>query len=244
LGQYAPGLFGIGGGFSLDFGYNGDDSGFGIGSPIGGGDPWGAWQIPLKNFGWSTTTQTIDQNGDPTTVDVSTYGPLDDSFGLLLMSGGGGPNVQAQIQKGGLVANLLLSDADCAKFLKSIMTQAGYIPDLDAFKTNLNAAKFVPAPASEKPNYPDVVAQVHGGTNTVQVFQPGSSQLGQVFLHETFHTNAYDITDAGLAQYATGSHVPTPPNATNKQKQDINNKNSDIASKAFHDNCDVKKVKP
>jgi len=187
---------------------------------------------------------------DTTPVDYENLGELPsfDNLDFFLDDGGsivgdtGG--VQAQIQKGGLVANLLLSDKDCAKFLKSILTQAGYIPSLDAFRTNLNSANFVPAPASAKPMYPDVVAQVYPGTNTVQVFQPGSSQLGQVFLHETFHTDAYGITDAGLAQYATGSHVPTPPNATNKQIKDIINKNSDIASKAFHDNCDVQKVKP
>ena len=218
------GLFGITG-----FGTNG--TGFGSGAP-GGGGMIGVW-TPGGSVTAGGVTDSFD--GYWTFIPV----PGDPETG----ADPGGPDVQAQIKRGGLVANLLLSDENCAKFLKSILTQAGWAsPNLDTFRTILNSLNYVPS--NEKPDYPGEVAFVRGGTDTVNVLKPGSPQLGQVFLHETFHTNAFGISDMGLALYATGSALAYPPNATKSQKDTVDNQNSQIASQAFHDNCDVTKVKP
>jgi RHS repeat-associated protein len=203
-------------------------TGFGTdGAPVGGGT------VGIWTPGGTVTSGagTASYPGYWTFISI----PGDNSAG----GSGGGPDPLAQIKQGGLVANLLLSDTNCAKFLKSILTQAGFLPDLDNFRTILNGANYVLEPANAPRLYTGVVAQVPYATNTVEVFQPGSPQLGQVFLHETFHNNAFNITDAGLAQFTTGSHVTAGPNVTDRQAVVANSK---AASQAFHDNCDVTKV--
>jgi hypothetical protein len=83
----------------------------------------------------------------------------------------------AQIYSAGVLANLLLSDFDCAEFLKMILEKGGYRPNLDSFRTNLNALTIIPDPKGEVPST-QFVAHVHGYgvSDIVHVDQPGSSE--------------------------------------------------------------------
>ena len=161
--------------------------------------------------------------------------------GMAGFSGGGAAGAGGKIASSKLKANLLLSDPDCAEFLKMILSKGGYTPNLDSFRANLNALNIIPDPMGETPD-PDYVAHVHGYgvSDTVHVDQPTSPDLPQVLLHEAFHTIAYGISDAGLAQYTTGQHVSPGPGMSVDQ---ATRQNSRAASNEFAKKCDPSKVK-
>ena len=174
---------------------------------------------------------------------TATADPAPDFFSIAVggVPGGPGGGSAASIKSALRVANLLLSDPDCAAFLKMILTKGQYSPNLDSFRQNLNALTVVPDPKGEVPST-TFVAHVHGYgvSDTVHVDYPMDPELGQVLLHETFHTIAYGISDAGLAQYTTGSHVSPGSGMTIEQAISANSK---AASKQFAKHCDPSKVK-
>ncbi len=205
---------------------SGPDTGF----PIGGGNPF-----DILNSDVTISTVKYWSNGE--------WVELDDPLSVLNIFGGfpGVSGANDQIYQAGVSANLLLSDADCAEFLKMILTKGGSRPNLDSFRANLNALTIIPDPKGEVPST-DFVAHVHGYgvSDTVHVDQPSSPALPQVLLHEAFHTIAYGISDAGLAQYTTGQHVSPGPGVSVDQAISLN---SHAASNEFAKHCDPAKVK-
>jgi hypothetical protein len=181
----------------------------------------------------------------PTGQWVSNFGNVDFLFflgadGAGSGGGDGGGNAAAQIKQGIDKARFLLSDPDCAKFLKNILVQSGITPNLDSFLKNFDSTTIIPNPPGEAPS-PLYTVHVHGigQVNTIHVDHPGNADLAPSLLHDEFHTINYGISDAGLAQYTTGSHVSVGPGVTQAQ---ADFQNSRAASRAFDKNCDPTKV--
>jgi RHS repeat-associated protein len=186
----------------------------------------------------------------PTTFQVYVSAPFDDSDDLFKPmsdtsgtaidgAGGGGGGTggtsQTLINAGRNQARLLLSSQDCAAFLKQILTNAGLAPNLDSFLQNFDSTTIIPDPKSEVPStiYTAHVDSI-GQSNIVHVDNPGDSDLAPTLLHEEFHTINYGLTDAGLAQYATGSHISPGPGISPAR---ANFMNSRAATAAFNEHC-------
>jgi hypothetical protein len=165
-------------------------------------------------------------------------GPL--SLGFL----GNGP---ASPRGGGLdkarnQARLMLSNIDCANFIKSVLTNLGNAPNLDAFLKEFDHLTIIPTPpgdAKTDPGYvgPGFTAHIASGvgqSSTVHVDGPNAADLVPTLLHETFHDTAYFRTDQELAKAATGDSRYLK--ATQKEA-------SQAASKAFDEHCTPKGAK-
>ena len=143
---------------------------------------------------------------------------------------GGDPIDKARNQ-----ARALLSDPDCAKFLKGLLSNFGFLPNLDNFLALFNALTIVPTPPGDKGvGYPTTahVDEVNAGS-TVHVDVPSSPSLPQVLLHETFHTLGFGVYDYGLAK-AVEKDVKMKPDPKNDEL------NSRIATAAFNKHCKPK----
>jgi len=129
--------------------------------------------------------------------------------------GGGG----SAISRGRSVARLLLSDKDCADFLKALLVKAGSAPNLDTFLKNFDSLTIVPTPPGDK----------NGST----LYTAHVDQVGQ---NSTVHAE----TDARLAQDASGSYVSPGGGISASRALFLNSR---AASAAFDKNCDPSKVK-
>jgi RHS repeat-associated protein len=107
-------------------------------------------------------------------------------------------------------ARMLLSDPDCAKFLKDLLVSLKFTPDLDTFLSNFDNTNFGFTPANDPfPNPDDYMAHVDsieylGGNTDVHV-SPWAARpsdcckLGVTLLHEVVHTSPYGATDFEMA---------------------------------------------
>lgn len=108
-------------------------------------------------------------------------------------------------------SRILLSNADCAKFLKDVLSALGELPDLDTFLQRFDKLTIVPTPAPSSDPYlksggRSATAHVDPfyppGTpaNTVvHVDNPSAPDLSGVLLHEELHTFPYSLDDLALA---------------------------------------------
>src|SRR5579883_1128370 len=247
----AGGFGGPGGAAGLDGGFSGDDSGmaptFGIGqSP---GDLFSSIGMTFYTFTGSANFHWSDYDlGE--LLDFASQGEISVSSVFVLDVNaitpggdpGGGPG-GSSIGRGRDTARRLLSDKDCAEFLKALLVKAGSAPNLDTFLKNFDSLTIVPTPPGDKNGSTLYTAHVDqiGQNSTVHVDGPNSADLAPTLLHETFHTIYYGITDAGLAQYTTGSHVSPGGGISASRAQFLNSR---AASAAFDKNCDPSKVKP
>jgi hypothetical protein len=137
------------------------------------------------------------------------------------------------------MARLLLSNTDCANFIKSVLVNLGFQPDLDSFLHEFDQLKIIATPsgdAKSDPGYPGpgFTAHIAGGvgqSDTVHVDAPGAWDLVPTLLHETFHALVYATGDPELAVAATGD-------AGNRNLSQ--NEASKAASEAFDKHCTPK----
>jgi hypothetical protein len=105
---------------------------------------------------------------------------------------------------------MLLSDPDCANFLKNLLISLKEIPNLDKFLDNFDNTNFGFTPSNDPfPNPDSYMAHVDsvmylGGNNKVHVspWAKGPSnccKLGVTLLHEVLHTSPYGFTDFDIA---------------------------------------------
>jgi len=157
--------------------------------------------------------------------------------GLILLGPGGGGLTTAINQ-----ARLMLSNPDCANFLKSVLTNLGHAPNLDAFLNEFDHLTILPTPAGDAksdPGFPGFPTTAHiadgvGQSSTIHVDAPRAADLVPTLLHETFHDTLYSESDPSLAA-AAGNPVPkaTPAGAQGK----VGSRN---ASAAFDQHCTPK----
>lgn len=108
-------------------------------------------------------------------------------------------------------ARMLLSDPDCAKFLKDLLINLHDVPNLDLFLQNFDNTNFGFNPTNDPfPNADSYIGHVDNITlspsnNTVHI-HPGARGaancciLGVTLLHEVLHTYPYAFTDFDIAQ--------------------------------------------
>lgn len=116
----------------------------------------------------------------------------------------------------------MLSNTDCANFLKGVLTNLGYAPNLDSFLKEFDHLTIIPTPggdATSDPGFPGFRTTAHiaggvGQSSTIHVDAPGAADLVPTLLHETFHDTLYNVYDQGLAVAATGDK--SYKNATTK----------------------------
>jgi RHS repeat-associated protein len=170
-------------------------------------------------------------------VDCGTLGTLPAEACADYLSGGGVSNaIKAAINK----ARLLLSNSNCAEFLKKVLKNLGSAPNLDDFLQNFDRLNIglAPSPDLDRP-WPGTVAHTVYGTGDVHVDQPFASNLAPTLLHETFHSEYLGVADIGLAKAvagATGQDVPKTAQASERAA-------SKFSSREFDKNCDPNKVK-
>ncbi|MGD0966609.1 MAG: RHS repeat-associated core domain-containing protein [Candidatus Acidiferrales bacterium] len=106
-------------------------------------------------------------------------------------------------------ARMLLSDPDCANFLKTLLESFNQAPDLDFFLHNFDNTNFGFTPANDQfPNPDDYMAHVDviNGGSTVHVSRWAANpsdccKLGVTLLHEVLHTIAYGWNDFEIATH-------------------------------------------
>lgn len=109
----------------------------------------------------------------------------------------------------------MLSNKECAEFIKGILTSLGLKPDLDQFLKAFDQLTIIPTPPYDSKTDPGYVGGVTAhiakrDSDTVHVDAPFASDLVPTLLHETFHSNSYGVSDRVLAAIAG---KPVPPNA-------------------------------
>lgn len=159
--------------------------------------------------------------------------------------GSGGPSgAQARINQARNAARQIVSNKDCADFLKSVLSNLHAQPNLDAFLADFDRLNIIPTPKGDaqqdKEGYPSwkTTAHVAGGVGvgyTVHVDAPFADDLVPTLLHETFHDLTYGVDDPHLAA-ATGN--PVPSNTPDKKQQRVGSVN---ASAEFDKHCTPKK---
>ena len=159
------------------------------------------------------------------------------SFGVFSL----GP--QGAIKKARNQARLLLSDADCAKFLKGIIAGINQQPvdqvNLDNFLSGFDSLSIVPTPSGDPGvGYPTDAHVDHVGQGwTVHVDVPDAPTLPSTLLHEDFHTILFGQYDQGLAHQiwqSTGANGPDPASFSAADASSYN-------GSAFRKNCKPKK---
>jgi len=111
-------------------------------------------------------------------------------------------------------ARLMLSNPDCANFLKGVLTNLGYAPNLDSFLKEFDHLTIIPTPAGDAksdPGFPSFRTTAHiaygpGQSSTVHVDAPRAADLVPTLFHETFHDTLYGVGDPRLAAAATGDN--------------------------------------
>jgi hypothetical protein len=106
----------------------------------------------------------------------------------------------------------MLSNTDCANFLKGVLTNLGYAPNLDSFLKEFDHLTIIPTPAGDAKSDPGNPANgftAHiafgvGQSSTVHVDAPRAADLVPTLLHETFRDTLYAVSDPRLAVAATG----------------------------------------
>jgi RHS repeat-associated protein len=107
-------------------------------------------------------------------------------------------------------ARMLLSDPDCANFLKDLLVSLKFTPDLDSFLKNFDNTTFGFTPANDPFRNPDdFMAHVDsiayiGGNTAVHVSPwaatpPNCCKLAVSLLHEVLHTSPYGAKDFDIA---------------------------------------------
>jgi len=171
---------------------------------------------------------------DPIWVPTGFWETISFPFGGFWPGGGPGGD---PIDKARNQARVLLSDKDCARFLKDVLSYLGFAPNLDQFLKEFDLLKIVPTPPGDKGvGYPTVAHVDKIRDSAVHVDVPSDSNLSPTLLHETFHTIYYGVTDYGLAK-AVGKGVLPGSNVSQKQADSLN---SGAASAAFDKNCKPK----
>lgn len=69
---------------------------------------------------------------------------------------------------------------------------------------------------------------------------PFASDLVPTLLHETFHSTAFNVTDAGLSVATTGSAIVPSPGASQAEINAVGVANSRAASAQFNKHCTPK----
>jgi RHS repeat-associated protein len=143
----------------------------------------------------------------------------------------GGPGGGAGIQNSRDKARLLLSNPDCADFLKGLIAQINGIAkdkvSLDHFLAGFDSLKIIPTPPGDPGvGYPTTAHVDHTGQSLeVHVDAPSSPGLPQVLLHEDFHTLRFGQYDPGLAQNiwkSTAANGPDPGTLSGKDASRYN----------------------
>lgn len=186
--------------------------------PINMVDPLGLHLFLVTSY--SLCTSSTDENGRVTDVDctllsqsVTDLEPGSDGGG-----GGGGvgkPGLPAHARDR---ARILLSNADCAKFLNSLLANLGETQDLNEFLSNFDHLTIIPTPDPANDSYltqhpgryptahvdainPLAATRTQANT-TVHVDEPDAADLSQTLLHEELHTFPYSFSDQQLAKAA------------------------------------------
>lgn len=102
---------------------------------------------------------------------------------------------------------MVVSEPDCANFLKTLLESFNVAPNLDFFLHNFDNTNFGFTPANDQfPNPNDYMAHVDtiGGGSTVHVspwtaVPSNCCKLGVTLLHEVLHTIAYGWDDFQIA---------------------------------------------
>ncbi len=169
--------------------------------------------------GTTTVSTSVGNSASQTTITTVSASPIDFLYqGGVDLTGGGFGDPSTNPGGGGILskaisqARLMLSNKDCADFLKSILVNLKMAPNLDSFLAEFDHLTIVPTPANDAktdPGFPGWGTTAHlaggvGASSTVHVDNLWASDLVPTLLHETFHDTKYGITDSGLA-IATGA---------------------------------------
>jgi RHS repeat-associated protein len=135
-----------------------------------------------------------------------------------------------------------ISNSSCGGFLKAVLTNLDFTPNLDDFRRDFDNLRIIRTPAGDQssdPGYPDwpTTAHVAGGvgqSDTVHVDNPGADDLVATLLHETFHDLKYGVTDPALA---AAVRRPVPVGTPADQRNRVGSRN---ASREFDKYCTPK----
>jgi len=139
-------------------------------------------------------------------------------------------------------ARLLLSNKDCADFLKGLIAQTNGISkdavNLDNFLKGFDSLKIIPTPKGDPGVGFTTTAHVDevGQGLEVHVDKPNSI-AGATLLHEDFHTINFGLYDRGLAHNIWKSTSGAGPDPGRFSPGDA----SSYASEAFRTHCDPSK---
>jgi len=146
--------------------------------------------------GTPVITDTIGGWGVIATDTITVDDPPGDAGG-----GNGIGSYPNSLSKAWNAARMLLSNLDCAKFLKGILGALNQPQNLDALLANFDDTKFVLAPAGSPNHSNDFTAHVNGlgQSSTVYVGYPSAADVVPTLMHEVFHTVAYGFSDQALS---------------------------------------------
>jgi hypothetical protein len=182
----------------------------------------------------TTTTTVRDSDGNITSQTKSFEMTQDWCLTLILDdgAGGGGGAINQGGGGGGHIADArqrakkLLSNAECAKFLKDVLTGLKQLPDMNTFSARFDALTIVPTPASDPyvraggrraTAHVDPYSFPGSPANTVvHVDNPNASDLAGTLLHEELHTYPYAFDDLDLAHAAGMMKDVTNPSQANE----------------------------
>jgi RHS repeat-associated protein len=201
------------------FGGGGDSGGGDYGGDYGGGygyDGSDTGDIPIDPASLLDLNLTL-----PTTTVQVTASPFDfsETDAIMMDMLFSDPSQNSIIDNARNQARLLLSDPDCAKFLKGLIALINGIANdkvsLDNFLKGFDSLTIVPTPAGDPGVGFNTIAHVDqiGMGWTIHVDVPTFPTLGSTLLHEDFHTILFGQTDQGLAHNiwnSTGTSGPDP----------------------------------
>jgi len=217
-------------------------------SEVGFGSSWnefdlltGAFVLQGVSVNWH-----IAINPELTAEDTSAWFVIDSIEpvygGLLMDPGGPGGGAQARIDRARNQARLLLSDPDCADFLKGLIAAISRTSkdgvSLDDFLKGFDSLTIVPTPQGDPQGGGSTIAHVDevGKDSVIHVDMPFYSGLAPTLLHEDFHTILFGEYDTGLAHNiwkSTGA-VGDDPGSFSPDDASIYNHN------AFAQHCKTK----
>jgi RHS repeat-associated protein len=162
---------------------------------------------PVQTTGNTMTTSVTLLNLGTTEISHTDVGYLP-SFSIGGGGGnGGGGGAKEPFAKQKNAARMMLSNADCAKFLKDTLASLGLAQDLDAFLRTFDATNFMATPRGDQGVGFPTVAHVHdvGRNSTVHIDQPNAQDIVPTMLHEVFHGLTYAFSDFALAKAVNNS---------------------------------------
>lgn len=208
-------FFGAGGGVGyLDGGYNGDDGGMGVGSPIGYGGGIGS-QLDVLALAFTPTSSFqyyATENNEPVLMTGYIYGNSD----LLALLGGGGDS-EAAVR--GLARWKVFQNKKCRDFVNMLLGKMGSKTADDVASKILNDNYDWQA---QQPAYAPGAAAEAITPTLVNIYPRGASMnnqdLAATFIHEAIHQVTgmkSDLQILGALNPRILSHLPGNDEAAN-----------------------------